>query len=684
MTKPRSFQVHLITIFVFLISLSSLSIVWFTYSKNYQSILDFSKKTIERVGTLILQKVETITQEEYNLVRMIAGLLSKFSSVSFSDPQISEFLLNVCRYHQVVESLYLGFPDGSFLGAFNIKLEGQTHYFTQPERLLPSGTEYALKVIDQSKSPVFEIWLYKDQNLKTLGEEKIATTYDSTQRPWYQKAVKSSEQVVWTDIYTYLPLGNTGISVAQAVFDEAQKLQGVASIDLSLNFLSPFLQTQEIGKSGQAFILNQQGEIISPLEDVNDSKLKTIANTVFTALKKGPVEDLLFKVNGEKYLASIDRFPISTGNDWTIIVAAPLSDFFSDLLSAQYEAILISLGIILFSVLLVVYFAKKVSDPIVLLAKETDLIKHLDFSSTTKIESNIKEITLMENSISSMKAAIHSFSRYIPKEVVKQLIELGKEISLGGEKKEISVFFSDITGFSNISNRFPADRVTELLALYFDGFSRIILDYGGTIDKYTGDGIMAFWNAPLAKADHVESACLAAIECESFASKFNQQRVQEGSPEFFTRIGLNVGDAIVGNIGTTERMNYTALGDAVNIASRLEQLNKAYGTKILIRKNLFERLGKNYVCRPLDLVALRGISEKTEVYELMGLRQGKPVLAASPGAITLADMFTEAYTLEKQNQLELAKKKFLQIKEQFPMDLPTQLHLGNRKELGRA
>jgi adenylate cyclase len=277
---------------------------------------------------------------------------------------------------------------------------------------------------------------------------------------------------------------------------------------------------------------------------------------------------------------------------------------------------------------------------------------------------------LLDSSIAAMRSTIRSFSRYVPKEIVKKLIEMGHEIQLGGEKREITLLFSDINGFTTFAEGETLDSLNSVLTEYFDGLSQTILKNFGTIDKYIGDGLMAFWDAPAFLPDHAYKGCFAALECRNFLRQFNEQRKAKGLPELKTRFGLNTGEVIVGNVGTMERMNYTVIGDAVNATQRIQDKNKIFHTEIVIGEELEKRIRGRFLTRPLDIAELKGKKGRIPIYELISLME-----SATPDEKALAETFTEAYHHFHQNDLGRAKELFLQIHARFPDDYPTQIYL---------
>jgi adenylate cyclase len=202
----------------------------------------------------------------------------------------------------------------------------------------------------------------------------------------------------------------------------------------------------------------------------------------------------------------------------------------------------------------------------------------------------------------------------VPRDLVRSVLASGREARLEGEVRELTVFFSDIAGFTTLAETRTPRELVELLGGYLDEVTTIIADEQGTVDKFLGDGVMAFWNAPADTPGHAALACEAAIRIQRrlVAADF-------AGTTLTTRIGLATGEVLVGNIGSHERMNYTVMGDVVNLASRLEALNKQYGTGIMIAESTYRAAADRVVARPVDVVAVKGKHRAVRVYELLGL-----------------------------------------------------------------
>jgi adenylate cyclase len=210
---------------------------------------------------------------------------------------------------------------------------------------------------------------------------------------------------------------------------------------------------------------------------------------------------------------------------------------------------------------------------------------------------------------------------------VKQLYQSNKEPVLGGKIEEISILFTDICNFTSIAEKIPVNDLAQALGKYLKVMTQAIQNNGqGIIDKYIGDGIMALWNTPTAVPNHAELACRAVLDCTKKLEELFASTQWQHLPRFDTRFGLHKDQVMVGHFGAPDRLNFTALGNGVNIASRLQELNKQYGTSILVSKTIVEATQKNFDFRLIDFIVLKGKTDGIKIYELMGEKGEKPQL----------------------------------------------------------
>lgn len=289
---------------------------------------------------------------------------------------------------------------------------------------------------------------------------------------------------------------------------------------------------------------------------------------------------------------------------------------FNNLMIILAVSILASLVTVLLSLIL----SKKIIKPITDVTKDMREIQLFNLNPTN-ISSRIFEIREMVSALDNMKKNLKSFKKYVPSEIVSDLVRSGKEAVLEAEKKEITIFFSDIADFTTISEKLPPDLLSQLLGEYLSATTHSIMASGGTVDKFIGDAIMALWGAPTELAGHPLAACQAALACQTKIKKWNEELIKNDLPPFHTRIGINTGEAIVGNMGYDERLSYTAIGDSVNLAARLEGLNKYYHTKIIISGTVYESVKEVMLAKFIDVVAVKGKEKGIRIYELIEVKE---------------------------------------------------------------
>ena len=230
-----------------------------------------------------------------------------------------------------------------------------------------------------------------------------------------------------------------------------------------------------------------------------------------------------------------------------------------------------------------------------------------------------------------------TFSSYLSRDLLKQLIEHPESLKLGGERKNLSILFSDIRGFTTISESMPPEKLIEILNRYFTPMTQAVLDNGGMLDKYIGDAVMAFFNAPVDVKEHADASCSCALEMIEKLEKLNIELVAEGQMPIRIGIGINTAEVIVGNIGSDAKKDYTVIGDGVNLASRIEGLTKNYGLQILITEFTFAHLKAGFIYREIEPVQVKGKDEAVLLYELM------PNIAKARKIKTLYDEALQVY-----------------------------------------
>lgn len=262
---------------------------------------------------------------------------------------------------------------------------------------------------------------------------------------------------------------------------------------------------------------------------------------------------------------------------------------------------------------------QRLAAPLSRLALQAEALRDLDASLPAPAPTGIAELDRLGNALRRMKQALGVFAVYVPRDLVRQLISRTSEAQLGGERRPITVMFSDVQGFTSTAEHLDPEELMRMTCTYFEAVTAELLRNHATIDKYIGDSVMALWNAPRRDLSHARHACYGVLRARHVTRRLAEEFSARGWPEFYTRFGLHTGEAVVGNVGSSDRMAYTAIGSVVNLASRLEGLNKFHHTQILVSEATYRGAGQSFVFRPVGLVVPKGARDAIEVFELLGL-----------------------------------------------------------------
>jgi adenylate cyclase len=665
--RGQTLYVRILTAFIAVIIITVLPIIIHGYVMDTDLMLTTADNSIDQVTNMVIRET-TAYLMPLSKIAEFSAMINKGGALSFRNKkQLEDYGLEVLKFYPPTAAFYFGDEQGNFL-------------MTQR---LPDGT-IATDIINRKGSHPVEIWKYRNTSSRVIKTVKTKAKFDPRVRPWYQGA-KNCGCLYWTDIYIFYSTDALGITAAYPVFTSKGKFFGAFGLDINVAQISQFLRNLKIGKSGIAFIFNQNNEVVAfpdssrivkkeekefrPVS-INELGIPSIT-AAFQELTQRRENKCLVKVNDKKYIASFQDFPESFRARWKVGVIVPEDDFIGGVKQEMLISLLICLGVLLISIVLAILISRSISKPIRLLTRETGRIKNFHLDEKVEIRSRILEIQLMSDAIAVMKSGLQAFRRYVPAELVRQLISTGEEAHLGGHKRDLTVFFSDIRGFTTIAEGMTPEALMLHLSEYFDELTQILSEQHGTVDKYIGDGIMAFWGAPVHDDNHALHACNAALICQERLQDLNQKWVAAGESPLPTRIGISTGETVVGNVGSSERINYTVMGDNVNLASRLEGVNRLYGTQIIVSRATYEAVADKFWFRPLDIVAVKGRREGTIIYELM-MRKGQE---DSDRTTRLCTEFTRGFEAYLARDWEGALEIFQNLSTEFPGDTPTDLYL---------
>jgi len=510
---------------------------------------------------------------------------------------------------------------------------------------VPYGTKQVMRIIQSVGKSRFEVYSYLGQNGETLYEEIGSAEFDPRKRPWYEVA-RETDRLAASPIYVFESTGRPGLTFSKRVLGADGALLGVVGADMSLNALTDQLNDIRIGKEGEIFLLDGEGGLITQTDYSGGGAQNPVTRAAIEKWKETGEDIFEMRVPGleARYLVSIEALSPVYGISPRFGVVVPAREFVGAIIDATQRVLAISLVIVLIAVLATVLMARILSRNLRLVAAEARRISDFDLSGDFDLSSNIVEVNELESAVSNMKNSLRSFGAYVPKDLVKSIVSSGTPVTIGGTARELTILFSDIESFTRKSEALPPEAVMRDLSRYFDEMQAAISGKRGAIDKYIGDAVMALWNAPELDDDHVAHACQAVLACRAAERTLNETF---GNADLFptrTRFGLHTDTVVVGNVGSERRLQYTAIGDAVNLASRIEGLNKVYGTDILVTETIVERVGDRFTFRPVDMVAPAGKTQPIGLFELVG-DAGHGVFSLDQAAVAELDDWKAAHAL---------------------------------------
>ena len=453
-----------------------------------------------------------------------------------------------------------------------------------------------------------------------------ATDFHVTEQEWYRKSI-ASDDPAWFEVTNY-PVGRRPSIAYAGPVDVYQKRQGVLAVMIENTRLAQFLSQLAVGKTGAAFILRRDGTTIAAPDPNADEVNMQRADQPLLPIARGAFMQAGNMAGGDKTTARRERF-IAGGRayavtltplafpGWTLATVIPEAEFLGPI-ETTIRRLLVGLAILILAAgILSAWLGRRViARPLITVVDELKHVERFELDQVRRHPSRITELANLSGAIADMAGGLAAFRKYIPADLVKMLVREGIEPRPGGAMRTLTVLFADIAGFTGLSERL-GDRIVPLLSSYLDTMSRAVSAHDGTIDKFIGDAVMAFWGAPAANADHAVDACRAALACQA-ALRASGLTDDRGQP-LRVRIGINSGTMLVGNIGSEFRLNYTVIGDAVNVASRLEGANKEYGTDIIIGEETRELAGDRIQVRELDRLMVYGRAGGLAIYELLGI-----------------------------------------------------------------
>ena len=405
---------------------------------------------------------------------------------------------------------------------------------------------------------------------------------------------------------------------------------GTLYLDMDLTTLSSIFSNNQKTYEHSVFVFDSSGAVIAHPSLIGENPWKQYRRLVRVADLNDPVASAIYtkirgkganfqdlEVQDEDWLVSVAVISEFFDRPWYVISVVPRSVVLGPMIDRALLVGIIGLFVLFVAVAIAWTMGRSISIPVSRLALAADAVRTLNIDMPAERASRFSELNSAEQAFRAMLTGLEVFIRYVPKNLVRRLIQLeSKGRGVEAEEREVTILFTDIAGYTSISDGMEPKALAALLNNYFEVLVQPVTARGGTVDKFIGDALMAFWNAPDEQEDHADLALTAALEIQKVTQAFNNERVAKGEKPLVTRIGVHTGRVLVGNIGASERMNYTIVGDAVNTTARLEALGKDIGETLCISSDAREAARADYAWREVHRVTLRGRSQETLVYSI--------------------------------------------------------------------
>jgi adenylate cyclase len=671
----RSLWVDILIAFGGLLLITVLVVIFYFYRNSTHVALVLGDDLMEQTTHVVIYRTEGFLTPVAAMTEMSSQLAGE-KVLPINNPKAwYRYAIQALNTYPQIAMFLVGDKKGNFLLS----------------QRLPNGT-IATKFINRSQKRPFTTWRYWNKDFQLIKKETNTTdTYDPRLRPWYQGA-QQSRRLYLTDLYIFYTGGKPGITVSSPILDEKNQVLGVIGSDIDLYGLSTFLKSLKIGKDGLAFIVNAKNELVAfpdpsriidwqaedrVLRTVNVEELEIPSITEafkmyrLTGAGRVPVE-----VGGQEYLATFRDFPPTFGKRWQVVVVVPKDDFIGNVKQINRNALLISLGILVVATVLLVLMSRGISRPILRLSAETERIRNFQLDNQFHMHTHISEIQQIQAAIDRMRASLRSFTRFAPEQIVKEVVVNGQETLLGGERREVTLLFSDLRNFTSYSEQTRPEKVVHILNTHFDKMVQLINQHHGFVVDFVGDALFAVFGAPERDPDHAKNAVFCAIDMQLARQRLNEDLNGARQPPMEMGIGINTGSCVVGNMGSLVRIKYGVVGHAVNLASRLESFT--VGGQVLISGATRQAVDGQFVMAGPLTVLGKGVESPIHLWEVRGVpgNEEKTLPPTVPGLTRLAQPLPVRLRLitGKQINYNFYEARLLQLSPAGG-ELTTELHL---------
>ncbi|MGE5200956.1 MAG: adenylate/guanylate cyclase domain-containing protein, partial [Acidobacteriota bacterium] len=662
----------------------SLPVLVFILIYNYQRSSEAIIKTLrDDVAKTRIANIETLE----TMILHVAGTLRLISQISASDQGFfraetsRDTLFQALTTAPEIDAVYVSFEDGYHRVVTRIDDDRR-----RSDPRIPVSANWHSSYIDPFSAGTsrlrrrvfFDTWGHE------VGGYDAPSDFDPRSLPGYA-AAKESDTLAISELAINPDTGYPVVSARFPILKDGIFI-GCASVDITFDVLSRYLATHRVSPNSTTIIADPTtGTIIAGSEKgmslhavdgrMEVARLDTVEDVdvreAYRLHTQTNRDEFVFDSprDGRELSASFTRFPNSFGRPRAAVILTPTDDFVGYLKSSSRKIVLVIVGLTALELVLIFFLSRLLSRPIESLSRELKTVENLSFEQPAVRPSPVREVAQLQAAASLLRTSLRSFSSFAPVDVVRGLVRSGIPLAPGVEARFLTIFFSDLQDFSAHAERSSPGELLGQMSVYFEQVSRAVQDERGTVDKFIGDGVMAFWGAPERLSDHVMRGCRGALRAVRRMDAVNAAWAAEGRPTFRIRIGMHCADVLVGNVGSSDRFSYTVMGDGVNVASRLEGMNKEFGTTVCISDSMVEALGAQILARPLRRVRVKGRKQDFMIYELLGIAgSDEAELEAGPRDERLCELTRIASARFEAGDLAAAAAGYREVLREFPGD----------------
>lgn len=670
-TMYVSLQTSIAAIFTLIVIMLGLVIFFLSYYTFDDLVMGISNQTLTNSTKTVNLKLTNFLSPYKNFSKITKNI-GKTKLLELDDKEkLRRYFLGILESNPSIYSIYIAKPNGSFF---------------QVKKNISDPNVFIEEDFNRDANPAVRTQSIMDDKGNLLDQQVIEDMkYDPRIKNWYVSA-KDHEDPVWSSIYKFAIKQDKdvyGLTHSRSIFEDSEQ-KFVLGIDVETYDLTDFIDKQKIYDSSEIFLIDKDGKLISSSKAKSDNAKeeneelfedpKVLISFLNYTMEGQPVQLSTFE--GEDYLAAYHPVEGLEGADWVVGHIVNYDEVTEPLRRLLFWYWSLMIGSILISILIAVYLSGKISKPINTLAKSAKDLERLELDKSVFPESRIREIRRLSKAFKSMNVALSSFIKYMPTTLVKRLLKQDEIAQTGGSSRVLPVMFLDFKNFTKVSEKMSPDILLEYLSGYLESMTHVIHQYGGTVDKYIGDSIMAFWGAPGTNRyvhSNTVKACECALAMHDELQEYNKKMQEKDLPILEMRIGLHVGDITVGNLGSSDKLNYTVIGDNVNLASRLESLCKYYGVGTIVSDDVVTLAGEYLCFRLLDIVKVKGKSISIKVFELVK----EPKYEEKDQST-----FKQAFKLFQEGEWEQSLEKFKELAVAYPDDNLITLHIERMEEKG--